>query len=116
MLRTNNKEVKEAVKAYVWDWLEGQSYDWEVSDKKDLIKCLESDIEAASSSMEFNPYSKIDTYLNGGNIEAYIEPCRKLLKEWLKETDQEAESYEDNQVWNLWKRLTTRAIIEILRG
>lgn len=116
MLRTNNKEVKEAVKAYVWDWLESQSCDWNVSDRKDLIQCLEADIEAASSSMEFNPYNKIDTWLNGGNIEAYIEPCRNLIKEWLKESDQEANSYNDNQVWILWKRLTTKAIIEILRG
>lgn len=116
MLKTNNKEVKEAVKAYVWDWLEGQSNDWNASDRKDLVKCLESDIAASCSAMESNPYAKIDTWLDGGNIEAYIEPCRNLLKEWLKETEEEANSFNDGKVWKLWKRLTTKAIIEILKG
>ncbi len=113
MLRRNSKEVKRQVREYIKDWLYSQ--DWETLTDGGLIDLLEDEIEAASSPMDETPYSKIRTWLEGGNIEAYNEPCWHLLKEWYQETEEEAKKFSYSDAWYEWLNVVSINILDILK-
>lgn len=84
MLKTNAKKVREAVRAHMLDHFD--------NDQAAMIR----DAKSAGGWSEA---------VQAGCFCCYYYQAREFLREALQETQEEADRYDDEKVWNLYKAL-----------
>ena len=99
MLRTNNKEVRRAVRQYIFDKVE-----------KTPIETWDSFKEETKHDKSGRPEQEIfSSWLMGlpssFAIDYYNADITKILKEWLHETDTEADRYDTTKQLHLFTYL-----------
>lgn len=106
MLNTNRKEVKEAVRRYITENIEEEA------------RNLDTDIQGICNWYNNGCWGDIsigEFLTNYANVFAfYIDDQKALLKEWLQETDEEANNYNADKVETLFIRLIDREIEKAL--
>lgn len=93
MLKTNTKQVMNAVKQHVLDFYPE-------------IEVLKADLNTRPG---FTTYHKAIELVRGGAFLCYYSQVVDFLKEALQETEQEAEKYTDEQSWELYCHLIGKA-------
>ena len=86
MLKTNNKQVRASIKAHI-------------------LETYENDID--NLKHDYNSQGSFNELVQAGCFLCYYSDVRKFLQEILEETDEEANKYDDEKVWNLYKALIT---------
>ena len=139
MRKSNSKETRRAVEAYVLEELENrrdsyedpdtmrpiswafgimreetdyQSYIGPASDRPVYGAGLAAKYEAAGHYDHYTastPYRVMWLYAAIGNLEAYTGPIYQRLREWLDETPEEAARYSDTEAERLFYHLTASA-------
>lgn len=106
MLRSTRKEVKEAVRSYILDNVMAEC-ESQGTDVQGICEWYNNGSWGNVSIGEF--------LVNYANVfTPYYEEQRGLLKEWLQENDEEANSYGDDQVSNTFIHLINREIEKAL--
>lgn len=110
MLKTNSKIVKERVKKYILQQFEP----CEENAKKDFSTFEKVASHIVKTWKNETPEETLKSWLQGLPSEIYVTPWtreeRALLKEWLEETEEEAEKYDSDKVEELFYLLITREI------
>ncbi len=111
MLKTNSKKVELKVVEYL----------------KDTIATIDGDNESFEAGLQymleyFNDNNKYDhigytniitfTREQGTAFEIYYEDMRSLLKEWLEETEEEANRYDNDKVAEVYDALLERVLFK----
>lgn len=139
MRRSNSKETRRAVEAYVLEKIgdildrceepetarpvskafeiireemDFQSYYGPASDRPVYGAGLAAKYEAANRYDHYTastPYRVMWLYAAIGNLEAYTGPIYQRLREWLDETREEADRYTDTEAERLFYHLTASA-------
>lgn len=121
MLKTNTKAVKEAVNNYVIDAINDTIEDGDTLAQKCAIIL---DWYYSANARTVNRYGverfEYDTPLNIaltntlGVCTFYTSEQKELLKNWLQETEEEADQYNNAQIEKLFTNLTGRAFRELM--
>lgn len=139
MRRSNSRETRQAVEAYVLEAVEAindradqentprpvaaayatireemnwQSYYGPASDRPVMGEELAAKYEAAHRYDHYaaaNPYRVLWLYASIGELETYTSDISRLLAQWLEETPEEAERYSDTEAERLFYHLTAQA-------
>lgn len=99
MLKTNSKVVKERIREHILDTY--SVFDLRV--RVDDYAYIGTDFEVAQHLVQI------------GDFLTYIPQARNFLKEVLEETDEEANKYSADKVWDLYKLLLAREIIYLIK-
>ena len=139
MRRSNSKEARRAIEAYVLDMIEDinerseepettrpvtsayetmrdemdyQSYVGPASDRPVYGAGLAAKYDAAGHHDHYaamTPYRVMWLYAAIGSLEVYTGPIYQRLREWLDETPEEAARYSDTEAERLFYHLTASA-------
>lgn len=102
MLKTNSKIVRQAVRQHILDTIEINEL---VTDVDNLLTYVpkQNHVPAAASGMG-------QYMVDSGYFLCYYSSAREFLKETLQETDEEANKYSDEKVWQLYRHLIGREV------
>lgn len=129
MLRTKSKTVKEAIRKYLQNGFNNSCYnlDENIYDGMTLPEMAKKFIEIMQDEwyrgyeVKRNPclHNAVIEYLkclpSSINIAFYYSDERNLLKEWLQETEEEAQKYDDYEVDQLYWHLLSREILALAK-
>ena len=114
MLRTNSKKVELKVVEYL----------------KDTIATIDGDNENLETGLnymldyfndnnkyDYNGYNNIITFTRemGTAFEIYYEDMRSLLKDWLEETEEEANKFDNDKVAQTYDNLLERVLFKYFK-
>lgn len=105
MLKTNKKEVKEAVRRYIVENVKEEACNLG-TDIQGICDWYNKGYHQVSIGEFLTNYAGVFTF--------YADDQRALLKEWLQETDEEANNYSADKVEALFIRLINREIEKAL--
>lgn len=126
MLRTNSKAVKTAIREYLSESFDFSGYDesfneLSLQDKAKKFLEIMRDEWYRGYEVKRNPciLKAVIEYLKGlpSSICVAFYYCeeRNLLKEWLQETEEEAQKYDDWEVDQLYWHLLSREILALAK-
>lgn len=125
MLKTNSKQVKEAIRKYLQEGFEnsGCNLDEGIYNGLTLPEMARKFLDIMEKEYpkfyggNFYSYAAIADYLQGLpssiSVRFYYNEERNLLKEWLQETDEESNRFEDDKMNRLYWFLISREIIKL---
>lgn len=124
MLKTNNKQALNNIENYIVDMLEASSDLYNASVKELLAAAIDWYYSGAAYKVSSLPGSKItfkykeslaEFMTNSALIfEPYPHAQRQAIKEWLDETEAEAEKYENDEVEQLYFRLLNKVLNKMM--
>lgn len=114
MKSTNSKDVRDQVRIDVLElFTEAAAFE---SDEKGAtvppIACLVKQIDYMQNGGE-SLYATCKRYFEGGSGLVYFDECRKYLQELLGETEEEANSFSDRQVWDKYLHISAQAMAHL---
>lgn len=125
MLRTNSKQAKEAIRNYLKDGFLDSAYNLDEGIyngftlpemARKFLDIMEKEYPKFYSR-NFSLYTAIADYLKGLpssiSVRFYYNEERNLLKEWLQETDEESDRFEDDEMDRMYWFLISREIIAL---
>lgn len=126
MLKTNSKAVKTAIREYLSESFDFSGYDESFNDlslqdkAKKFLEIMQSEWYNGYEAKR-NPclHNAVIEYLkglpSGIHVAFYYSDERNLLKEWLQETEEEAQKYDDYEVDQLYWHLLSREILALAK-
>ena len=102
MLKTNSKIVRQAVRQHILDTIEINDL---VTDVDNLLTYVPKQNRVPASVDGMGQYM-----VDSGYFLCYYSSAREFLKEALQETDEEANKYSDEKVWQLYRHLIGREV------
>ena len=111
MVRTNSKTTRQAVRAFVVDYLRSVADDESMTDDELALEYYEHTVKSLSTEWYGCPRDKISHSLDCGGWECGTYARKLLVAEWLDETEQEMEQFSDEKSEELFKYLVTREIM-----
>ncbi len=116
MLKTNSKEVKLKVRAYIMDCIdlsEYEKYKQSTSGRDAIIDLYNVFYDEFKFNIkqqgEYNAFKKwVSGMPTAFNIDFVTADVVNILKFWLNATDEEVKKYNDIQSWNLFIHLIAR--------
>lgn len=126
MLRTNSKAVKTEIRTYLSECFDFSNYDnsfneLSLQDKAKKFLEIMQDEWYKGYEVKRNPclHNAVIEYLkclpSGIRVAFYYSDERNLLKEWLQETEEEAQKYDDCEVDQLYWHLLSREILALAK-
>ena len=110
MLKTNSKQVKEALKAHVLEHFT-KDYGWDSDDTianlKDQMKAFDYLPTAYAGGVEM---------AQGGTFLVYYGEQREFLENLLEQTEDESNKYSNDKVFKTYVHLVARQIAELVRA
>lgn len=124
MLKTNSKSVKEKVRAYILESIDLSNYvGYEGYPEKEpesvdgkILMCRDifrgeylNPCNLRRYGSEYNCFKEwLRCVPSAMTVAFYYHECREILRNWMEQTEQEADKYSDSQVWELYLHLITR--------
>jgi hypothetical protein len=108
-MRTNNKQVKEAIQKYIMEILAAEDLT--------IIEAYEKFKTEKKYELQRNgDYHTFISWLEGLglSIDFYHDEVREIVKNWLQQSDKEAAKYENHKTWYLFLYLFTREFFTLL--
>lgn len=102
MLKTNSKIVRQAIRQHILDTIEINEL---VTDVDNLLTYVPRQNHVPASADGMGQHM-----VDSGCFLCYYDSAREFLKEALQETDEEANKYSDEKVWQLYRRLIGREV------
>lgn len=112
MLKSNCKAVKTAIREFIIDYLRNGT-DFENDDDFGLVRNYYEELMRNLHGDKWHPtdMDKVMYHLDCGGWECGTYARRMLLKDWLRETDDEAFRFTDTKVDEQFKYLVAREIL-----
>lgn len=114
MKRSNSKDVRDQLRIDVLEtFADAALYESEETGKiVPPIASLVQQVDYMKNPGE-SLYSTCYRYFEGGSGLVYYNECREYLKELLGETDEEAQSFSDEQVWKKYLNLSASTMARL---
>lgn len=103
MLKTNTNKVIENTWAHICEHLESEMEEEQTSAEKILLRYFRC-VGGATA------YHKAYHLVEAGIFDIYYTDVRETLKNILEETDEEANQFDNQQVWELYCHLVAKTI------
>ena len=121
MLKTNNKKVRESIKKWIVDNYDGEGYDLEAKDFREICENIKSIFEKEKNSRracwcleDFKQWVEgLPSILNTSPL---LCDGVDILGDILEETEEERSKYDDSQAWDLMASLIFREIDKAVRA
>ena len=121
MLKTNCKQVKESIKKWIVDNYDGEGYDLDAKDFKEICENIKSIFEKEKSSRracwclnDFKEWGEgLPSILNTWPL---LCDGVDILGDILEETEEERSKYDEFQAWDLMASLIFREIDKAVRA
>lgn len=102
MLKTNSKIVRQAVRQHI---LDTHQIDDLVTNVDNLLTYIPNQSRVPATADGIGQFM-----VDSGYFLCYYTSAREFLKEALQETDEEANKYSDEKVWQLYRHLIGREV------
>lgn len=108
MLKTNTQKAIENTWEHICEHLSDTMEEEQISAEEILLR----DIDNMHGCFT---YDKAFIMVSGGYFDIYYDDARQSLKNILEETDEEANQYDNEQVWKLYCHLIAKTIEKKLK-
>lgn len=132
MLRSTKKEVKEKIRAYILDRMDFSNYIGYEGYPDKEPETWQSKVFLCRSIFRWEYVNPQNLRRYGGERGCFREwlcglpsvltvafsyhDARRLVREWLEQTEDEANKYDDSQVWDKYLHLITREFFAMVEA